>query len=289
MLRGSLSQTDMANNFNMTLRTYQRYEAGERTPPWSVLNAIAQKYSKTVDWILTGKKSPWWTYVPSVSRESLEWMHNQLDTDVIKAVIVTYHDNNFGNPQGFVLVKSNGIVSMAGTATRSGYLGGGPNTYCDILEIIKTKHIPTGIVELSEEESANIDEIDVTLLIDRARFADNTIDSELARVRPDKYNTNEIRYDIENKEVLRPAHFNVPPEIQPVFDAFIEVMTSDHEGVKLALTQNTYMFQETVRSVKKVSKLENDIKEIKRVLGTREDDFKTLGSQGEKKQGGGNG
>jgi len=82
---------------------------------------------------------------------------------------------------------------------------------------------------------------------------------------------------------------NITPEIQPVIDAVIEVMTSDNEIFKTALTQNAFAFQLSVRSEKKVSKLENDIKEIKRVLGTREDDFKTLGPQGEKKQGGGNG
>lgn len=74
----------------------------------------------------------------------------------------------------------------------------------------------------------------------------------------------------------------VPAGVEPaVYEAFLEVMRSEHRGVKLALTQNTFMFQETVRSVKKVTQLENDIEEIKRVLNSRESDFKTSGAQGE--------
>jgi len=32
-------------------------------------------------------------------------------------------------------------------------------------------------------------------------------------------------------------------QMQPVIDAVMEVMISDHSGVKLALTQNALMFQ----------------------------------------------
>jgi transcriptional regulator with XRE-family HTH domain len=77
-------------------------------------------------------------------------------------------------------------------------------------------------------------------------------------------------------------------EIQPVLEAFVEVMTSNHEGVKLALTQNTYMFQETVRNAKEIEELKRDMNIIKkRLLNPREDDFKTQELKGEKKQGGG--
>ncbi|HVN97525.1 MAG TPA: hypothetical protein VMT62_13940 [Syntrophorhabdaceae bacterium] len=78
--------------------------------------------------------------------------------------------------------------------------------------------------------------------------------------------------------------YPVPEEIRPIFDAFMEIMTSGHEGVKLALTQNIYMFLGAVRNAQKVTKLEKDVEEIKRVIGPREDDFKTSGSKGEKKQ-----
>jgi len=76
------------------------------------------------------------------------------------------------------------------------------------------------------------------------------------------------------------TYSEISKKLQPVLDAFMEIMTSDHEGVKLALTQNIFMFQETVRGAKKISKLEKDIEEIKRVISPREDDFKTQGELG---------
>lgn len=54
-LRGSLSQTEMAKQFQLPFRTYFNYESGLRIPPALVLNSIANKYDVTVDWILTGQ------------------------------------------------------------------------------------------------------------------------------------------------------------------------------------------------------------------------------------------
>lgn len=64
-------------------------------------------------------------------------------------------------------------------------------------------------------------------------------------------------------------------QIKPVMDAVMEVMTSDHSGVKLALTQNALIFQEMVRNANKLSKLEDRIEKIERQRSPREDDFKT--------------
>jgi len=82
---------------------------------------------------------------------------------------------------------------------------------------------------------------------------------------------------------------NIPLEIQPVVDAVVEVMTSNNEVFKIALTQNAFAFQQSVRGEQKISKLENDIAEIRRLLSPREDDFKIQELKGETKAGGGNG
>ena len=86
------------------------------------------------------------------------------------------------------------------------------------------------------------------------------------------------KHNIDLLTIMQGKVITIPSQdLQPVYSAFNDVMTSDHEGVKLALTQNTFMFQETVANAKKVAKLEYDIKEIKRVLNQRETDFKTQG------------
>lgn len=104
------------------------------------------------------------------------------------------------------------------------------------------------------------------------------------------------KHNIDLLTIMQGKVITIPSQdLQPVYSAFNDVMTSDHEGVKLALTQNTFMFQETVANAKKVAKLEYDIKEIKRVLNQRETDFKTQGLKregdlqlGEKQHKGGN-
>ena len=56
LLRRKLSQTEMANQFSMPLRTYQYYESGERQPPVQLVREIAEKYGVSADWILSAHK-----------------------------------------------------------------------------------------------------------------------------------------------------------------------------------------------------------------------------------------
>jgi len=67
-------------------------------------------------------------------------------------------------------------------------------------------------------------------------------------------------------------------EVQRVVNAVIEVMLSDDEGTKLALAQNAFTFQQSVRRKREIEELRNDIEIIKkRLLGPLEADFKTQG------------
>jgi len=54
ILRGKKTQSEFASDIGTTLRAYQHYEAGDRVPPIELLTVISQKYSKSVDWLLTG-------------------------------------------------------------------------------------------------------------------------------------------------------------------------------------------------------------------------------------------
>lgn len=75
----------------------------------------------------------------------------------------------------------------------------------------------------------------------------------------------------------------VSEKIQPVFEAFMEVMTSEEKGTVLALTQNTYEFRDKVRLQKEMANMKKDMDAIKRRLfdEPREADFKTQGTPGE--------
>lgn len=79
---------------------------------------------------------------------------------------------------------------------------------------------------------------------------------------------------------LEEYNASIPASMRPVHEAFMEVMLSSDEGTKLALSQNVFTFQKTVRNELKVLKLESDIEDIKKALKTRETDFKTQGTPG---------
>jgi transcriptional regulator with XRE-family HTH domain len=54
-LRGGVPQRVYAKRMGISCRAYQNYESGERVPPATILDKIAQKEFATVDWILTGR------------------------------------------------------------------------------------------------------------------------------------------------------------------------------------------------------------------------------------------
>jgi hypothetical protein len=74
----------------------------------------------------------------------------------------------------------------------------------------------------------------------------------------------------------------LPDEAQPVFEAFVEVMTSKENGTILALTQNTYEFRDKIRLQKELAVMKEDMDAIKRRLfdEPRETDFKTQEAPG---------
>gem|GEM_PF-985827 len=74
-------------------------------------------------------------------------------------------------------------------------------------------------------------------------------------------------------------------ETQRVVDAVIEIMASDDEGTKLALSQNAFTFLKTIRQNKEIEELKNDMEVIKkRILGEEDKDFKTSESARESQQ-----
>ena len=116
-------------------------------------------------------------------------------------------------------------------------------------------------------------ELNKTLKEFKADFAREILGAE----GPENFEKNVPKWKIIAKLALVHNKF---PELQTILEAFLEVITSDNEGMKLALTQNTLMFQQAVRDGQKVARLESDIEDIKKVLRTRETDFKTQGAPG---------
>ncbi|MDH3976452.1 MAG: helix-turn-helix domain-containing protein [Deltaproteobacteria bacterium] len=53
-VRGHISQKDFAKKVDIPLRTYQRYESGERIPPSDCLYRIAETVDIPADWLLKG-------------------------------------------------------------------------------------------------------------------------------------------------------------------------------------------------------------------------------------------
>jgi len=70
------------------------------------------------------------------------------------------------------------------------------------------------------------------------------------------------------------------PSLQHIFDAFMEVMTSEETGTKTALIQNTLEFRDAIRNKKEIAEMKRDMDIIKkRIFGEADKDLKTEGLQ----------
>lgn len=177
-LRGKLSQQEFAKKIEIPFRTYQRYEAGERVPPSPLISTISEITQTTADWILTGKG---WSFIPSTSLQAIQWIKKQVDRSNIKrVVIITYSDNKFGFAKGFLLETKDGILTMEGGSTRSGYTGGGPTTFKEILQLLNEKGIPIDGLEYEMDGSTlPLSQIDLFTLLSRPFIKRNVVDIEL--------------------------------------------------------------------------------------------------------------
>lgn len=172
--------------------------------PIDKLREFCDRESININWLLTGLG---WTSSPSTWR-AFDWMRSRIEhqlwKDVKRIVIVTYYDVDGARDlaNGFIIEKSRGTISMGGAATRSGYTGGGPNTYCAILENISNIKVPIGQVKFEDGKAPDWDKIDISSLIARANFNDDIIATELHNVRPDKYPLNANVLPILDSDIL---------------------------------------------------------------------------------------
>ncbi len=54
LIRGRKSQQDFSRMIGIHLRTYQRYESGERLPPFDIVSKISKICHGNLTWIITG-------------------------------------------------------------------------------------------------------------------------------------------------------------------------------------------------------------------------------------------
>lgn len=180
-----LNQSELAKYLGLeSPMAISKYESDQREPDIDKLVKLGKLGDLSLDWLLSGHG---WTYSPSTSSRASEWMTKQLNVDIKRIVIVTYYDEVNGLANGFILEKNNGFVSMEGGSTRSGYMGGGPKIYHELLEIIRDKKISTGQIKFREGETPDWDKMDVASLVVSASFSKDIIAHELHVLRPDKH------------------------------------------------------------------------------------------------------
>lgn len=57
-LQKNMTQKDMANLLNIGVRSYQKYELGEREPSYDKLNFIADYFGVSIDYIFQRTDNP---------------------------------------------------------------------------------------------------------------------------------------------------------------------------------------------------------------------------------------
>ena len=180
-----LNQSEMAKELSLeSPMAISKYELDQREPDIDKLIKIAALGAVSLDWLLLGVgPMKGWTYYPRNPKDAFDWINRQLSSNVKRIVIVSYHpasDKGGGMENGFILVTDKGVLSMNGSETRSGYRGGGPMFYAEILKLIREKAIPTGQVRLSEKESPSLDNTDLSTMVPAADFTKNIIEEELS-------------------------------------------------------------------------------------------------------------
>lgn len=117
-LRGNKTQTEFANELNMTLRSYQYFESGERAPRMELLARIAEMNKVSADWLISGE-----IHKPmNTASFGDDYILIKQATDSISAGIGTLPYNQFemniafrrewiqkkGNPKDMSLIKVKG-------------------------------------------------------------------------------------------------------------------------------------------------------------------------------------
>lgn len=197
-VRSALSKAAFARELGVQPPYIGMLESGKSTPSETLTKLICAEFKINKEWLLTGKG---WAYSPLGSNRATEWMLKQLNANTKRILIVKYEDSFIGTPYGFVLEKEKGSISMCGTETRSevGYAGR-PSDYWYILKEIKDKGIPVDKIELSETESAKLNEIDLSSLFLNPKIIRDVIDKELHSNRPEIYSEKMPQIPAEQKE-----------------------------------------------------------------------------------------
>lgn len=280
-----IKKKTLANDVDVSPSAIGTYINSGRVPEAPILMNIAQSLNTSPEWLIEGKG---WTIFSATSEDSIKYANMFLRDTVRTVIIVSYRDNPYIERQGFLFIDDDGtVVALNGGGTTSGFDGEGPRAYESILELIKMKSLSVGIIQLDEKESSNIERINFADIIDRATYSDEVIDSELSRIRfafereltssmtQNAASSKNVDYIPNTETVL------IPTNLRAIIDAVIEVMTSEDEDTKLALLQNAFTFQKTVRNGKEIAELKADMEIIKkRLLGAADTDFKTLEAPG---------
>lgn len=187
MLREGLDLLQSEASNGIVSRDYiSKMESGSiSSASQKVIISLAKKLSTTEGWLT---KNTGWAYDPPTTLKAVSFIARQIEKFKPTAmVIITYSDENFGKPNGFVFIRSDGLISMAGSQTRSGYHGKGPASYRQALELIREAKIKVGRIEVNRKESEYLIYADLSVLIKKAMYDKNVIEKELQALRPDLY------------------------------------------------------------------------------------------------------
>lgn len=182
----NLIQSDVSDKISVSRVYISLIESGERTSvSQNVLKSLCKELSTPEEWLERGKG---WAHDPETTWKAIEFVERQVNKFRLnEIIIITYCDEFAGNANGFLFIRPDDEISMAGSQTRSGYLGRGSDAYRDVLLMIQNAKIRVGYIKLNKKESENLYETDLSELVKRAKYDKNIIEKQLFAARPDKY------------------------------------------------------------------------------------------------------
>lgn len=235
LLREALgfSQAEVSELINISNDYISKIELGVRlNVSTKILKSLAMELETSEEWLT---KNEGWAYSPSTSRKAIEFTTRQIKKNPpSEIIIITYNDDFFGTPKGFVFIGPKVSISMAGSSTRAGYYGSGPTAYKDILMMIIEAKIKVGHKELDRKDSANLIYVDLLKVARQAKYDKNFVAKEL--------------HD------LRPKEFPDPDKVESVFDS-VNVLSKDEMILlQLKMKESKTDIQDLIKYMDKKSK-----------------------------------
>lgn len=190
-LKGLKSDVELASIFDVARSTVSNWRQRGSIPYKEIVSLCEHENIDLAD-VFIGEEteiqrgpSVGWTFSPHNSRDALEWVKKQLAQAIPDRVVIIRYEpasgDGGGDLNGLIFVSKEGLFSMSGAVTRSGYKGGGPMYFAKVLALLASGNIRTWLAEY-RDTAESLDKLDLSTLIPPENAQPFDLKEEIKRI-----------------------------------------------------------------------------------------------------------